>query len=132
MSLWDNKAILMAYGGLTALTARTLPTINSESKVFILLRTRFITAQGVIEDLRKGAEKLPEAEREARWREVLKGTQEIADVPDALILTEKDLPQRVVTKDPATGQVVDTDNRRGVTDIMIALGPLFKQETVLE
>lgn len=125
MSLWDNKAILMAYGGLTALTARTLPTINSDLKVSGLLRTRFLTAHGVIDDARKKMQDLPEAEREAQWAALLKDTQEIADVPDSLILTEKDLPQTLKSKD-------GEENRKGVADIILALGPLFKQETVLE
>lgn len=125
MALWTNKDVLTAHNALAVLTTRTLPTITSDLKVVGLLRTRFATAVSVVEEARKKIQDKPDAERDAAWQTVLAAQQEIADIPDTLILTEKDLPQTLKSKD-------GEENRKGVADIILALGPLFKQETLLD
>lgn len=121
----------MIYGGLAALSVRTLPTIASDLKVAKLLRAHFLEPFQVTEDLREKiltahpvpadwtGEQLPAAIAEARgaaMSAMLGELQELGDVPAPLLITAADLPLAMKSAE---------GNRAGVADIVTSLGPLY-------
>lgn len=128
-----NKDIRTKHTVLAVLSQRTLPTLGADLKVAGLLKTRYVPAYQVTEAAReKLLADIPDSssadqlvERDRRWRvEVLNATQDIADVPDTLKLTEADLPTPVLDKE---GHETERSaaNRQGVADLVVALGTLF-------
>ena len=129
-----NKVVRAKHAALAILSGRSLPTLNADLKVSGLLKTRYMTAFQVTETGReKLVKSIPDGwtsdqfppDLALRWQtEVLDGTQEIADVPASLKLTQDDLPQVCLGKD-GKETPASQENRRGVADLIVALGNLF-------
>ena len=129
-----NRDIRVIHGGLSVLSARTLPSLSSDLKVAALLRRFFNVPYQVTQDaLQKlmaalpppkdlGDGKMPRwlvEERERRFaEEVLDQEQDVGDIPDTLLVNEKDLPLALKGEN---GEA----NRQGVADIVTALGPMY-------
>jgi hypothetical protein len=127
-----NRRLRQMYTALSALSARTLPTITSDLKVAARLRDLrglYEDTGAVIRKIREAhpapddteGDRLPVALMEARQQqieELLDQEVELPDWPDEKRITDADLPKALKTG-------AAEENRAGVADVVLNLDILY-------